>query len=165
MKLTKTCLFLSAMTAMLIGMAGSAIAQTAKANIPVSASVASTCSISTPVAGISFGAYSPLSGTAGSAQTVITVTCTVGAGASIELNQGTNNNRTMSDGNGNSLAYELHKTSATGPTWGSTVAERMDSGPAPSLAARPFTVFGVIPPSQAVPGGSYSDIVEATVNF
>jgi spore coat protein U-like protein len=162
MKLTKTCLFLSAMTAMLIGLAGSASAQTAGANLPITASVAKSCTIVT--APVSFGAYSPLSGSVKDANGSVTITCTKGAGTSIELGQGLNSNRTMSDGSGNFLTYELHQGSVTGATW-AAAPDQLVSGAAPDMLPRPFTVYGRIPANQVVPDGNYSDTVIATVNF
>jgi spore coat protein U-like protein len=163
MKLTKTCLFLSAMTAMFICLSGAAVAQTAATNLPISATVNAACNITT--AGVSFGTYSPLSGSDTTANGSVTITCTKGAGTSIELNQGLHGNRNMSAGGADLLPYELHSVSVTGPIWGSSATERLASGAAPDMEARAYTVYGRIPPSQVVAAGSYTDTVTATVNF
>ena len=163
MKLTKTCLFLSTMTAMLICLSGAAMAQTATRDLPISATVNAACNITT--LGVSFGVYSPLSGAETTANGSVTITCTKDAGTSIELNQGLHGSRNMSAGGTDLLSYELHRTSVSGPTWGSSVAERLDSGGAPDMTPRTYTVYGRIPPSQVVAAGSYTDTVTATVNF
>jgi spore coat protein U-like protein len=163
MKLSKILLSLSAMTAMFICLSGSAAAQTAQTQLPIAATVNAACNITT--LGVSFGVYSPLSGTETTANGSVTITCTKDAGTSIELNQGLHGARNMSAGGADLLSYELHRTSVSGPTWGSSAAERLDSGPAPDMAARTYTVYGRIPPSQVVAAGSYTDSVTATVNF
>src|SRR5512146_1341874 len=113
MKLTKICLLLSAMTAMLIGLTGSAMAQTsANANLTVRTNIVNSCTISTtPVV---FVDYNPLSATPNDAQGSVVVTCTKGATTPIGLGLGANNPggtstvRRMTDGT-NFLPYELYK--------------------------------------------------------
>lgn len=163
MKFTKILLSLSAMTAMFICLSGSAVAQTAQEPLPISATVSAACNITT--VGVSFGVYSPLSGAETTANGSVTITCTKDAGTSIELNGGVRGDRTMSAGGADRLPYELHQTSVTGPTWGSSATERLVSGGAPDMTPRMYTVYGRIPPSQVVAAGSYSDTVMATVNF
>jgi spore coat protein U-like protein len=143
-------------------------AQTATANLNVSANVAEKCTIATTP--LNFGAYdpvqnhlsSPLDGTG----TVI-VRCTQGATANIGLDQGDNASggaRRMIDGT-NHLTYELYSDDLRTAVWGNSAPAWLTPPPAPSAAARIFTVYGRVFAAQDVPSGSYGDIVEATVNF
>ena len=143
-------------------------AQTATANLNVSANVAVKCTIATTP--LNFGGYdpvqnhlsSPLDGTG----TVI-VRCTQGATANIGLDQGDNASggaRRMSAGT-NHLTYELYSDDLRTEVWGNSAPAWFTPPPAPSAAARIFTVYGRVFAAQDVPSGNYGDIVEATVNF
>lgn len=171
MKLTKTCLFLSAVTAMLIGLTGSVMAQTsANSNLTVRTNIVNSCTISTnPVV---FVDYNPLSATPNDAQGSVVVTCTQGAITPIGLSLGANNPgspstvRRMTDGT-NYLPYELYKDSGRTPAdiWGTSGTARFTPVAAPSTAARSFGVFGRIAAGEDQPAGNYVDTVVATVNF
>jgi spore coat protein U-like protein len=174
MKLTKTCLLLSAMTAMLIGLAGSAMAQSAptsnNANLTVRTKIVNSCTIST--APVVFTDYNPLSTTPNDADGSVVITCTKGAVTPIGLNLGANNPggtssaRRMTDGT-NFLPYELYKDAgrAGGDIWGNSGAARFTPAAAPNTTARTFGVYGRIEAGQDQPAGDYVDTVVATVNF
>jgi spore coat protein U-like protein len=144
-------------------------AQTATANLNVSANVAEKCTIATTP--LNFGEYdpvqnhlsSPLDGTG----TVI-VRCTQGATANIGLDQGDNasgGTRRMIDVTNNLLTYQIYSDANRTQVWGNAATTWLTPPPAPSAAARIFTVYGRVFAAQDVPSGSYGDIVEATVNF
>lgn len=171
MKLTKICLLLSTMTAMLIGVAGSARAQGASnANLTVRTKIVNSCTIST--APVVFTDYNPLSATPNDADGSVIITCTKGAVTPIGLNLGANNPggtstvRRMTDGT-NFLPYELYKDAgrASGEIWGNAGAARFTPVAAPNTTARTFGVYGRIEAGQDQPAGDYVDTVVATVNF
>jgi len=153
---------------LVLGMAAPAFAQTATANLGISASVAKNCTISTTA--VAFGAYdpivtnavNPLDGTG-----TVVVTCTKGAGTRIDLDLGTNasgTTRRMSGG-GDFLTYELYTTTARTTVWGSGAANGLTIPAAPSKAARTYTVYGRVAGAQDVTATNYADTVVATINF
>jgi spore coat protein U-like protein len=155
-------------------------ANTATANLAVSATVSQVCTITT--APVAFGAYDPivtnntavLNGTGG-----VTVTCTKGAsGVWVGLAAGGNSanavgtTRAMNTGT-NYLSYELYKDSGRSLVWGNTTASgasgtgqtvTFSSGAGLTNPAT-MTVYGQVPAGQNVPAGSYGDTVVATVNY
>jgi spore coat protein U-like protein len=146
-----------------------ASAATATANLASSATVANNCTIST--AALAFGSYDPV-GTHAAANldgtgTVI-VACTKGATATLALGLGSNasgSTRRMTDGSSNYLTYELYLDAGRSTVWGTSGANLLSTGAAPSKAARNFTVYGTVASNQDVPAGTYNDTVVATVNF
>jgi spore coat protein U-like protein len=139
------------------------------ANLNVSASVVANCTISTlPIA---FGAYDPVvtnATTNDDAAGSVIVACTKGTAATIGLGLGSNasgTTRRMKDATTDYLSYELYQETGRITVWGTTGTALLSIGAAPSKAARTFTVYGRIPSAQDVPAGSYSDTVQATVNF
>lgn len=152
-------------------------AGTATANLAVSATVASNCTISTTP--LAFGTYDTITGTAVNGTGGVTVTCTKGAsGLSVGLDNGGNfsgGTRNMTS-SGNSLAYSLYQPPNNTPgsactfpgttAWGNTVGTNtLGLTNAPSKSARSYNVCGTIAASQDVPAGSYTDTVVATINF
>ena len=152
-----------------LGLAAPAVAQTDSDSFNVSANVSKNCSITTTP--VSFGVYdpvvanatAPLDGTG-----AVIVTCTKGAGTSIDLGLGTNptgSTRRMTAGGGDFLTYQLYQDSGRTTVWGSGGSAGQTIAGAPSKAPRTFTVFGRVPAGQDVPAGSYADTVIATINF
>jgi spore coat protein U-like protein len=152
---------------LVLGLAAPAFAQTATANLAVSATVAKNCSISTtPVA---FGSYdpivtnavTPLDGTG-----TVVVTCTKGAGSRIDLGQGSNYSaaRRMAGGT-DFLTYELYVDSTRTTVWGSGAGSGQTIAAAPNKNPRTFTVYGRVAAGQDVGAASYADTVVATINF
>jgi spore coat protein U-like protein len=154
--------------ASVITVGGRTFAATATADIAVSASVTNNCTISTQA--LAFGSYDPVVANAtanldGTGR--VTVACTKGALATIGLGTGGNaagSSRRLADGSGNYLTYELYQDSSRSSVW-NTGAGLLSMTPAPTRAARDFSVYGRIPGAQDVPAGSYADTVVATVNF
>jgi spore coat protein U-like protein len=152
-------------------------AQTATANLAVTATVANNCTIAT--APVAFGAYDPIVTHASAALTgngSVTVTCTKGTAPAIQLGLGSNATagaRYMANA-GERLAYELYHPGNNAPgaacgaltqVWGTAGAGVFSATAAPSRAARTYNVCGSVPPGQDVAAGAYSDTVVATVNF
>lgn len=153
--------------------AGPARAGTATANVAVTATVSANCTISS--AGVSFGAYDPVSTNASAnldATGTVTVTCTSGAAAVVALGQGANANtgstdaaplRRMKDSGTNYLSYALYQDSARTTVWGNTTAT--DVSHTGTGTATAITIYGRVTSGQNVPAASYSDTVVATVTF
>ncbi len=140
-------------------------------NLSVTASVASTCTITGNT--LAFGAYNTVSGAAVNGSATIAVACTTGTDTFITLDQGAHAAggssadaplRRMSDGGANFLAYSLFSDSNRSIVWGGTSNTSADYL-ATSSAPANMTVYGRIAASQDVPAGSYTDTVLATIAF
>lgn len=155
------------------GSAAPAMANIATSDLSVTATVTAGCTISTDP--INFGDYDPIrnhSVSALNATGTVTTTCTTQAPATITLDHGSNPGgestdstpaRRLANGLGNHLSYQIYRDSGLGTVWGNTA----DTGVSEtgSGTAQETTVYGSISAAQNVPAGSYSDTVEATVNF
>ncbi len=144
-------------------------AASATANLGVSATVTSNCTISTTA--LAFGSYDPVVANASSnldgTGTVI-VACTKGATATIGLGLGGNASgslRRMGDGNANYLTYELYQDTGRTNVWNDSGTGLLSPSAAPSKVPRNFPVYGRVTGNQDVPAGNYNDTVVATVNF
>jgi spore coat protein U-like protein len=169
MKPTKFLLGLAMSSALVMGSARTLSAGSATANLSVSATVAANCTITT--APVAFPGYDPIVANAAANDDgtgTVTITCTKGTLATIGLGLGGNASgsvRRMKDATTDYLTYELYQDAGRATVWGTVGAGLLSPLAAPSKAARPFTVYGRIPPAQDVPSGAYSDTVQATVNF
>ncbi|HET9362759.1 MAG TPA: spore coat U domain-containing protein [Vicinamibacterales bacterium] len=146
----------------------SASAATATANLGVSATVTSNCTISTVA--LAFGNYDPVGANLAAdldSNGTVTVACTKGSTATIGLDLGGNASasvRRMTDGT-DFLTYELYQDATHTTVWGNAGAGLLSPAAAPSKAPRNFTVYGRVQANQDVTAGNYSDTVLATVNF
>ncbi len=146
-----------------------AFAGTATGNLSVTANVAAVCTINTtPVA---FGAYDPVVANASaplSGTGTVTVACTKGASATVDLGSGANlsgGSRRMAAG-ANYLNYALFQDSLHTNVWGSGMAGgTTETYNSTTKAPTALTVYGSIPAGQDVSIGSYSDTVVATINY
>lgn len=149
-------------------LAESTSAATATANLGVSATVTSNCTIATVA--LAFGNYDPVGANLAAdldSNGTVTVACTKGSTATIGLGLGGNPSgavRRMTDGT-DFLTYELYQDSNRTTVWGNAGAGLLSPAAAPSKAPRNFTVYGRVQANQDVAAGSYSDTVLATVNF
>jgi spore coat protein U-like protein len=146
-----------------------ALAETATANLTVSANVPANCTITANA--LSFGAYDPTSASNLTGTGSITTNCTNGAAVTITLNQGQNPSASSTDAvpqrrlaNGsNYLDYSLFQNSNRTTTWGNTV------GTAVAITGNGqeqiSTVYGQMQRFQTAAPGNYSDTVVATVTF
>ncbi|MET0595306.1 MAG: spore coat U domain-containing protein [Polyangiaceae bacterium] len=148
-------------------------AATATANLGVSATVSSNCSISTsPVA---FGSYDPVGTNAATpldTAGTVTVTCTSGASTTITLGQGGNAGggstdaspvRRMRDSGSAYLSYALYQDASRMTTWGNTSGTGVNHTGTGSSSN--ISVYGRVAAGQNVASGSYSDTVVATITF
>lgn len=143
-------------------------ADTATANLSVSADVSNTCLISTSP--IAFGSYDPQAPAAATASGAVLVTCTSGmTGMTIALGEGQNADtgsapaaplRRLKSGS-DFLSYSL--LDASNSAWGEGAAAK--SAPDGDGTQHSMTVNASISAGQNVPQGSYTDTVLATVNF
>jgi len=145
-------------------------AQSATADLQVTANVAKNCTITT--APVNFGAYDPIVTNKGSnldAAGGVTVTCTKGASAKVALNSGghaAGSARRMQGTDAAAfLSYELYKDAGRTSVWGNDDATGLDVGAAPNGNPRTYSVYGRVASGQDAAVGNYSDIVVATVNF
>ena len=146
-----------------------AFAGSATANLNVSASVAAVCTISTVT--VAFGAYDPVVANAAAnlnGTGTLTVACTKGASATIDLGVGGNlsgGSRRMTSGP-DFLNYSLYKDAARTQVWGTGMAGGTTlTYNSASKASTNLTVYGTVPQAQDVTVGSYSDVVVATINY
>jgi len=133
-----------------------------------------SCNVSATA--VTFGTYSPLSGSPNDATGTITVSCQVlliGLFVSwtIALNSGSSGNygaRQMRSGT-NSLSYNLYTSAAHTSVWGD------GTGGTSLVSANPFlivgsdnvnyTVYGRIPAGQDRAAGTYTDSITVTVTY
>lgn len=165
---SKLALAAAAIAAVLLPAARPASAASATANLSVTASVASNCTISTGV--LAFGSYDPVVTHASSpldSTGTVTIRCTKGTTTTIGLGLGSNASgatRRMSDGT-DFMDYELFKDGGRTQVWGNANPDLFTPAVAPSSAPRTFTVYGRVAAGQDVEAGSYNDTVIATVNW
>jgi len=153
---------------LVFGLAAPALAQTATANLSVTATVAKNCSITTTA--VAFGSYdpvvanatTPLDGTGS-----VVVTCTKGAGTRIDLGLGGNASGSVRRmlGGTDLLTYELYTDTGRSTVWGSGAGAGQTIAAAPNKNPRTFTVYGRVAAGQDVGAASYADTVVATINF
>jgi spore coat protein U-like protein len=155
-----------ALAALAVGSGAPALAQTATANLAVTATVVNNCRISTnPVA---FGSYDPTNPVAVDAAGSVVVTCTASRAWWVGLGAGTGGaaagvTRSMSLA-ASRLGYELYTDAGRTTVWANTLPTGV--GGTGTGAAQTTAVYGRIAAGQtAVPAGAYSDSVVATVNF
>jgi spore coat protein U-like protein len=147
-----------------------ASAQSATANLAVTANVAANCTISTTA--VAFGAYDPVVTNAAAAKDAagsVIIACTKGAVPTIGLGLGANSlgpsTRRMLGVSGDLLTYELYQPAGYTTIWGTSGPNLFSAGASVGRAARTFAVNGRIPGGQDVATGNYTDTVVATVNF
>jgi spore coat protein U-like protein len=148
----------------LVVLAGASVSAQETDVLTVQVTVQESCSIEGST--IDFGTYSAGQQAALDAEGTISYTNCAAGTLTVSLDGGTVGtvaNRSMGNGNGDSLSYQLYRNSARNQVWG-TGGEAMelvllvpDSGSVP--------VYGTIPGGQNVPAGSYSDTVNVTLTF
>jgi len=144
-------------------------AQTAQANLAVSATVIRNCTITAGT--LAFGNYDPIVANAATPldQTgTFTVTCTRGGATAVwvGMDNGANYlvpNRRMTDGT-EFLNYELYSDAGRTTVWGNTSGTGLAVTPNGRVPVT-VTVYGRVPQAQDVAAGSYTDTVVMTVNF
>jgi spore coat protein U-like protein len=144
-------------------------AGTATANLSVSVSVDSACTVST--SSLNFSTYAPLgvnATTPDDAQGTVTLVCTTGAVATIGLNGGlhvTGGQPYLGDGGGaHFVPYAMYQDSSHSTVWGMN-GNAMTLAAAPNSNERVFPVYGRIAAGLSAPPGTYNDTVLVSVNF
>ncbi len=141
-------------------------AATSTTTFQVTATVASSCSVS--AGALAFGTYDPLAVTDKSGTSTISVTCNLLSPYTLKLNGGSVNSnisaRKMSDGGSNHLNYQLYTLPALSTVWGDGTVGGTVTGVGTGLSV-PHTVHGVIANGQNVPNGSYSDTITVSLDF
>ena len=159
------------MVGLVLMVATGAEAGVATSNMNVTATVASSCSIT--AGAMAFGTYDPVAGSQIDGSATLSVACSKGAITTVTLGQGGNAaggstdlapQRRMKDSGSNTLAYALYSDSGRSVTWGNTALVGV-SYVSTSAAASNLTVYGRIHSAQDVPAGAYSDVVVATISF
>ncbi len=150
-----------------LSLSSATLAATATDTFDVTASVIDACQIT--AADHSFGSYSSISGSNLDATSSINILCTNGTSYDVELNAGTTVGgaiaaRLLTDG-ANTLAYNLYTTSGRTTVWGDGTGASATVAGTGSGSLQSLTVYGRVAASQAVPVGSYSDTVTATITF
>jgi spore coat protein U-like protein len=144
------------------GTAG-AQASTATATILVTATVLSFCTIT--ALPLPFGNYSQA---ALAATTTVSATCTLGTPYNIGLDPGTGTGGTVAARKmtylTNTLTYSLYQDSGHSTVWGNTIGTNTVTGTG-NGAIQSLTVYGLIPASQLVTPGAYTDTVTATITY
>jgi spore coat protein U-like protein len=134
------------------------------ATMDVSARVVAICSVAT-VVDMSFGAIDGMSAADPTAQGSLSLNCGAGIDVWIGIDDGVGNDRTMDDGSGNLLAYDICKDIACATTWGNTAGTGLDytgvGGP------EAVQVYGQIANANVLlaPAGVYGDTVNVAVNY
>jgi spore coat protein U-like protein len=132
-----------------------------------------TCIIS--ATNVSFGTYNPISGLALNSTGTVSVTCSalvLGLAIAYQMQLSTGGSgsfsRYMASGI-NHLNYNLYTDSARTQIWGDGTASTVTVSDNYLLTISPttrnYTAFGLVPASQNLPTGSYSDTITATVIF
>lgn len=132
----------------------------------VTATVSSACSVT--AANLAFGTYNPLSPSAATATTTVTVQCTLLSAYTIGLNAGTGASATVSarkmTKGTDTLDYSLYQDASHAQVWGETIGTDTVAGVGTG-AGQVVTVYGQIPASQNVNVGAYADTIIVSVNY
>ena len=164
----------AALAASLISAQQGAHAATATGNLGVSATVGSSCAVTTSA--VAFGVYNPAAGTSTDASGGVSVTCSTGTTYTVSLDAGGSpstagnvSTRRLTAGASKFLAYQLYLDSGYATVWGdgsngSSVNPASSSFTADGTA-QARTVYGRITPGHYVPAGTYTDTVVATVTY
>lgn len=130
------------------------------------ATVSSACSVT--AANLAFGTYNPLSPSATTATTTVTVQCTLLSAYTIGLNAGTGSGATVSarkmTKGADTLDYSLYQDASHSQVWGETIGTDTVAGTGTGVA-QAITVYGRIPASQNVNVGAYADTIIVSVNY
>jgi spore coat protein U-like protein len=174
-KLNQSKLKLAIVSAMLLGTAGiTAPAYALDANLSVSASIGTACTITTTA--LAFNAYDAVGANASTdldAEGVVTSTCSIGSSGNIKMGQGLHGDvdssdatplRRMVHGSDGTkfLSYSVFSDSARSVVWeNATGVPYVGTGSAAAL-----TVYGSVPQAQTEAiVGSYTDTLVVAINY
>jgi len=155
---------------------------TAKAFVPVTATVSRRCTIST-VSALAFDSYSPIGTNAAaslSSSGQVSIACSKGAvGMTIGVDNGAHftlaQRHMVGAKTGAFLYYEIFRPPGNAPgavctypgatPWNASGAGLLTLSSSTAKTARVYNVCGTIPAGQDVPADSYSDSIAVTLNF
>lgn len=148
----------------------SAAVGTNNASLAVGATVNDQCNITTTP--IAFGVIDVLAGGATTGTGSFTATCTNGTAYSVVMGRGLNNlgasdtGRRMISGS-DYIAYGLFTELAHTNNWASTGSSGagVAVGTGTGSVDTPVNIYGLIPPSNSMKQGTYSDTISAIINF
>jgi spore coat protein U-like protein len=176
-KMNRLALSVFVVGASFVGASTSAYAGTSSSNMAVSATVSNVCTIS--AGALNFPAYDPTSNAVQDGTAAISVTCTSGASATIDLDQGANANTGSTstaplrrlkyhDSVANAdhfVNYNLFTDSGHTTVWAAGATYNKSYTGTGVLET--LTAYAEIPAGQGsgTPAGTYQDTVNATVNF
>ena len=174
-KMNRLALSVFVIGASAIGVSTSSYAGNASSNMTVSADVTNVCTISTGP--LTFGGYDPTSNAVQPGTAALSVTCTSGAAATIDLGQGANANTgstataplrrlKFNDGAADHFVnYQLYSDSAHTAVWAAGATHNV--AVTGIGTAQALTAYAQIPGNQGTgtPAGTYQDTINATVNF
>jgi spore coat protein U domain-containing protein, fimbrial subunit CupE1/2/3/6 len=144
------------------------IALAIAAVLVVPAAYAVNCSWNTVPTNINFGAYSVF-GPAVTATSTFQIQCTPPATGNVTLTKGSSTTytpRTMTKAGG-SLGYNLYRDAANTAIWGDGTSgtQYLSFTPVPGNTTLTTTIYGTIPANLDSPPGTYTDTVQATLNW
>lgn len=144
--------------------AGTAHAATASTTFNVTATVVDSCAVS--ASDLAFGTYDPASATDKTGASTVSVRCSLGTPYTVSLNNGTyasGSTRRMAAG-ASRLTYQVYKDVAATQVFGS-VADALGVSGIGTGVVIPSIIYGVIPKTQNVGSGSYTDQITVTVDY
>lgn len=131
------------------------------------ATVPNNCIISTAT-NLDFGSLPGLITADRDQTSAITFTCTGRTAWNVGLDDGQNSSggirRMRLGATGSYVNYELYRNAARTQRWGATIGTDTVPGTGTG-SAQTLTVYGRVPAAQAVPAGSYLDVVTVTVTY
>ncbi len=149
-----------------------AAAATATTQFQVRIVITESCDIQAVAASdVDFGTLARSTGAPADAQGTLQLNCTQGTPYDIGLDAGANptstvaaaDNRRMTDGNSNYVAYGLYRDTARQQFWGDVIGTNTLSGTG-TASNQAIPVYGRAPSTDA-PTGSYTDTVVATITY
>lgn len=137
-----------------------ALADSATGTLNVTAEVVNACTLGSSI--IAFGDYLGLEV---QAEGTISINCASGKTVDIDISGNSYYNRSMDDGGGHSLDYNLYTTPARDISWGSGVGSGHTVSYTGIGADDTVPVYGKIFANQSSPEGSYSKALTITVSW
>jgi spore coat protein U-like protein len=145
---------------------GVAAATTATTTFQVTATVSANCIVSATA--LSFGTYDPLSASATTSTSTITVRCTLDTPYTVALDAGTGSGATVSarkmSKGADTLSYSLYQDGSYLSVWGQTAGTDTLGGTGTGSDIE-HTVHGRIPAGQNVRTGAYADTITVSVDY
>jgi spore coat protein U-like protein len=143
---------------------GTAHAASTTTTFNVTATVVDSCAVS--ASDLAFGTYDPASATDKTGTSTVNVTCSLGTAYTVSLNNGTHasgSTRRLAAG-ASRLTYQVYKDVGATLIFGA-IADTLGVSGIGTGVAIPSVIYGVIPKTQNVGSGSYSDQITVTIDY